>query len=96
MKIPTLAEVQAYFTEKDFYNGAQEAEKFYDYNLSVGWIVGKKRTPMKDWQAAARTWNRNAIEYAKEKGAYKPPPPPKSIPADNKERVFMPEGLFAK
>lgn len=35
----------------------EECMAFYDYQLSIGWKVGKH--PMKDWQAAMRTWKRN-------------------------------------
>lgn len=34
-----------------------EAQRFYDYQQATGWKVGNK--PMKDWQAAMRTWERN-------------------------------------
>lgn len=36
---------------------AGEAQRFYDYQQATGWKVGNK--PMKDWQAAMRTWERN-------------------------------------
>jgi hypothetical protein len=35
-----------------------DGEQFCDYYTSKGWLVGK--SPMKDWQAAVRTWKRNA------------------------------------
>ena len=35
-----------------------DGEQFCDYYASKGWLVGK--SPMKDWQAAVRTWKRNA------------------------------------
>lgn len=37
------------------------AEAFFDYYESVGWTVGKNK-PMRDWQAAARRWVREAKE----------------------------------
>ena len=42
-----------------------EAEKFYNYFGSVGWVVGGKK-PMKDWQAAARNWMLNKKSYSNE------------------------------
>lgn len=35
-------------------------EHFCDYYESKGWLVGK--SPMKNWQAAVRTWKHNAPE----------------------------------
>ena len=32
------------------------ANAFCDHYASVGWVVGKARTPMKDWKAAVRQW----------------------------------------
>lgn len=53
---PTLEELQEYIAEKGLTN--IDAERFIDYYTSNGWKVG--RTPMKDWRAAARNWNRKA------------------------------------
>lgn len=39
-----------------------DAGKFVSYYSSVGWKVGK--SPMKDWQAAVRTWERRNAEAA--------------------------------
>lgn len=50
---PTVEQVKAYCRERG--NGI-DAERFVDYYESNGWRVGK--TPMKDWQAAVRTWER--------------------------------------
>lgn len=52
---PTLEEVQAYCIERG--NGV-DAQHFIDYYEAKGWIVGK--SPMKDWKAAVRTWERNS------------------------------------
>jgi hypothetical protein len=58
--IPMLEEVLAYFLEQDF--PELEANKFYNYFQSIGWLVGG-RTPMADWPAAARNWMLNAPKY---------------------------------
>lgn len=52
---PTLEEVVNYCKER---RNTVDANKFFDYYESNGWQVGKNK--MKDWQAAVRTWERNA------------------------------------
>ena len=48
---PTVEEVNAYVKEKGYHI---DAENFVNYYESKGWVVGK--APMKDWEAACRTW----------------------------------------
>lgn len=55
---PTLSEVQQYCVERK--NGIN-AQQFIDSYESKGWLVGKSRTPMKDWKAAVRVWENNGI-----------------------------------
>ena len=50
---PTVEQVKAYCRER---RNSVDAERFVDYYESNGWRVGK--SPMKDWQAAVRTWER--------------------------------------
>ncbi|MBC7748979.1 MAG: hypothetical protein H7Z76_10475, partial [Methylotenera sp.] len=57
---PSVEEVLAYFLEQNF--PELEANKFFNYFKSIGWLVGGK-TPMADWQAAARNWMINAPKY---------------------------------
>ena len=57
---PLIEEVKTYFQENNF--PEQEAQKFYNYFKSVGWLVGGK-TPMVDWQAAAQNWMINAPKF---------------------------------
>lgn len=57
---PTLEEVKAYCVER---GNNVDAERFVDYYASKGWLVGK--TPMKDWKAAVRTWEKNGFEQPK-------------------------------
>lgn len=59
--VPTLQQVQEYFKTQSY--PAIEAQKFYNYFQSNGWLVGGK-TKMKDWQAAARNWILNAQKFA--------------------------------
>ena len=57
---PNLQEVKSYFQEHNF--PEIEAQKFFNYFSSNGWLVGGK-TPMVDWQAAAQNWMINAPKF---------------------------------
>ena len=57
---PNLQEIKTFFQENNF--PEQEAQKFFNYFKSVGWLVGGK-TPMVDWQAAAQNWIINAPKF---------------------------------
>ena len=57
---PTNDLVKAYFLEQSF--PEREANKFFNYFSSVGWLVGGK-TPMVDWKAAANNWMLNAPSF---------------------------------
>ena len=57
---PTLEEAQIYFLEKNF--PEVEAQRFFNYFESNGWLVGG-RTKMKDWKAAARNWMLNTKKF---------------------------------
>lgn len=56
---PTVDEVRAYCQERK--NGI-DPERFVDYYTANGWKVGKAKTPMQDWKATVRTWERNNIK----------------------------------
>lgn len=58
-KKPTVQEVQAYISEKEY---SVNAQKFWDYYESKGWKVGK--SSMKDWKAAVRTWQQNNKQWS--------------------------------
>lgn len=51
---PTIEEIRSYCFERC---NTVDAERFYDYYESNGWMVGKNK--MKDWKAAVRTWERS-------------------------------------
>lgn len=51
---PTVEEIQAYIDER---GSNVDAERFFDYYESNGWMVGKSH--MKDWKATVRNWERN-------------------------------------
>jgi hypothetical protein len=86
MKKPTIAQIVAYCKER---GNNIDAWGFHDFYQSKGWLVGK--SPMKDWQACVRTWERNSTHsmsikqreeaYKREKQVYmKPLPKPKPNP----------------
>jgi hypothetical protein len=51
---PTAEEVSEYAKSIDFQDF--DPQQFVDFYASKGWMIGK--SPMKDWQAAVRTWKR--------------------------------------
>lgn len=55
--VPTIEKV------KEFFEDDLEAEKYFNYYSSKGWVVGNK-SPMKDWKAAARNWKMNAGKFS--------------------------------
>ncbi len=57
---PTLKQVQEYFKAQSY--PLIEAQKFYNYFQSNGWLIGGK-TKMKNWQAAANNWMLNAQKF---------------------------------
>ena len=48
---PTVEQIIFYCQERGY---TVDAERFFDYYESKGWVVGK--APMKDWKAAVRNW----------------------------------------
>jgi hypothetical protein len=59
--LPTLAEAKAEAVK----NGMPESEgaSFIDHHEAKGWIIG--RSPMRNWQAAMRTWGKNYLRFNK-------------------------------
>lgn len=57
---PTVEEVKAYCTER---RNHVLPERFVAYYTANGWKVGK--TPMKDWKAAVRSWEKNGYNDQK-------------------------------
>lgn len=54
---PSLEEVRAYCLER---RNSVDPERFVDHYESNGWRIGG-RSPMRDWRAAVRTWERNGF-----------------------------------
>ncbi len=80
---PTQEEVKKYCLER---GGKVDAERFFDYYSSNGWMVGKN--PMKDWKAAVRSWETNGFAGAKS-------PPPRSSPPENETEFSCESGIEA-
>jgi hypothetical protein len=60
---PSMEEVKDFFKKSPVTEHAEvEAEKYFNYYSSKGWVVGNK-SPMKDWKAAARNWKLNANKF---------------------------------
>ncbi len=62
---PTVEDLHNYFTEKlnlNDFSAAAQSQLFLDHYEANGWKVGKN--PMRDWQAAARTWKTNMIKFS--------------------------------
>ena len=55
-KKPSLEDVNLYCKER---NNNVDCERFINYYESNGWKVGK--SPMKDWKAAVRNWERSSF-----------------------------------
>ena len=76
---PTVEQIAAYCKEKGY---DVEAERFFNYYESKGWVVGK--APMKDWKSAVRNW----VTMEKERMGQKPQAAPE-IPRDEAMRKAM-------
>ncbi|MFV8271278.1 transcriptional regulator [Flavobacterium sp. GT2N3] len=59
--VPSLEIILEYFSFKE--SSQTEANKFFNYYSSIGWLIGGK-TKMKDWKAAARNWMLNTAKFA--------------------------------
>lgn len=56
---PTCEQLETYAQHIDF--ASFDAQDFLDHYEANGWKVG--RVPMKDWQAAVRTWKRHQHDF---------------------------------
>ena len=57
---PSLEQIKEYFKQQEY--SEFEAERFYNYYTSNGWLIGGK-TKMIDWQASARNWMLNTAKF---------------------------------
>lgn len=77
---PTVEEVRAYCQERE--NDIDPAE-FVDFYASKGWMVGS--SPMKDWRACIRTWERS---HAKGRKSASPQRPKNETLGEMYKRLF--------
>lgn len=82
MKKPTLEDIKKY--DPTF----EDAEKFYFYYESVGWVVGRK--PMKKWRAALAGWKARNIKKKIDNKGFSAI----IVGTDGKEREIKDEVLF--
>lgn len=61
---PTVDEIRVYCRER---GNAVDAQRFFDFYEAKGWLVGNQ--PMKDWQAAVRTWEGRDMARTREQTA---------------------------
>ena len=52
---PTLEMVKLYCEER---NNGIDPQYYIDQNTIKGWVYGKHKIPIKDWQASIRTWEK--------------------------------------
>lgn len=57
---PLIEDVHSYFLTRESTN--DQANKFFNYYESNGWLIGGK-TKMKNWEAAARNWIINSQSF---------------------------------
>lgn len=71
---PSLDEISAYISEKGY---SVDAERFFNFYESKGWMVGKNR--MKSWKAAVANWEKDEKEKSSAKKERATPQPSKPI-----------------
>ena len=59
---PSIDEIRQYCISR---NNSVDPEQFFNFYESKGWIIG--RSPMKDWRAAVRTWEKREKEVPQRK-----------------------------
>jgi len=55
---PSLEEIKAYCSER---KNNVDPEQFFNHYTANGWVQGKGK-PIRDWQAAVRTWENNGLQ----------------------------------
>jgi hypothetical protein len=68
---PTIEQIRQYCDEN---NINIDPETFFHSNETKGWVVGKTKTPMKNWKSTIQTWVKNNYANTKtQKGPQLPP-----------------------
>lgn len=63
---PSIDEIRQYCSSR---NNSVDPEQFYNFYESKGWTIGK--SPMKDWRAAVRTWEKREKEVPQRKREFR-------------------------
>ena len=63
---PSIDEIRQYCISR---NNSVDSEQFFNFYESKGWIIGK--SPMKDWRAAVRTWEKREKEVPQRKREFR-------------------------
>lgn len=79
---PSVEEVREYCAAR---GNSVDAEEFVDFYESKGWMIGK--SPMKDWKAAVRTWEKSKNTARSSAPRYNAPRQPESIWEANRRAV---------
>ena len=66
--VPTFEELKAYYLKEKPNAELSAIKDVYDHYVSVGWVVGKSRKPVVDWEACVRTSIRNEEKFGKSGG----------------------------
>lgn len=53
-ELPTQQEVETYLRSQNVRDPKENAERFFNFYESKGWMIGKNK--MKNWKAAIKTW----------------------------------------
>ena len=61
---PALEEVKTYCQTR---GNSIDPQNFLDVNDAKGWVVGTTKSPMKDWKAVIRTWEKNGYNNGQPK-----------------------------
>jgi hypothetical protein len=56
----SIESVRNYFLEL---GESDDSAGWWDHFSAVGWVVGKARSPIRDWKATVRTWIRNGKKW---------------------------------
>lgn len=65
---PRLSEIELFASQLDqhTYPGSADCtEEFFNYYEANGWVQGKARAPIKNWQASFRNWVKRSAQYKK-------------------------------
>ena len=63
---PSIEEIRQYCSSR---NNSVDPEQFFKFYESKGWTIGK--SPMKDWRAAVRTWEKREKEVPQRKREFR-------------------------